>query len=81
VDIIYKGIKARWGHLHRYPHAAAEVGERHPPRDSAAPAQRATPETAGPVSASSFASVSPPRATTADRQARQDANAARRHAP
>ena len=52
-------IKTRRGrrHLHRYPHAAAEAGERRPSRDSAVPAQKASPETAGPVPASSAASV------------------------
>ena len=38
-------------------HATSGAGERRPSRDSAVPAQRASPETAGPVPVSSFADV------------------------
>ena len=59
MDLIHKGIKARSGHrhLHRYLHVTAEVRGQRPSRDSAVSAQRASPETVGPVPAGSFASV------------------------
>ena len=57
MDLIYKGIKARRGHRHLHLHAAAEAREQRPSREIAVPAHRANPETAGPMAASSFASV------------------------
>jgi hypothetical protein len=68
MDLIDKGSKARRGHrhlhrhLHRYLHAAAGARDQRPSRDSAVPAHTASPATAGPVAASSFASVRVPPA-------------------
>ena len=59
MDLIDKGIKARRGHRHphRSLHVAAGAGEQRPSRDSAVPAQRASPETAGQTAAGSLASI------------------------
>jgi hypothetical protein len=57
MDLIDKGIKARQGHRHRSLPAAALAHAQRPSRDSAVSAQRADPETAGPVAARSSASV------------------------
>ena len=59
MDLVDKGIKARRAHRHphRSPHAAAGAGEQRSSRDSAVPAHRGSPGTAGSAAAGSSASV------------------------
>jgi hypothetical protein len=59
MDLIDKRSKARRGHRHPHPSlpVAAGAREQRPSGDSAVPAQRVSPETAGSVAAGSLASV------------------------